>query len=401
MFILLQINVVANSGSTGRVTEGIAEILTSNDWICYTAFGRWANSSIKHLYRIGNKWSVYSHYLISRIFDMHGLASIYATKRLIGEIKKINPDLIHLHNIHGYYINYPLLFGFLSETNIPVVWTLHDCWSYTGHCVHYTNVNCSKWKRGCYNCPNLQDYPGALLCDHSKKNYQIKKKSFTSLKNLTIVTVSQWLANEVKQSFLCNYPIRVIHNGVDINVFRPVGDKAKLKYNMENHFLILGVATVWNVRKGLSDFIKLAENLSSDDRVILVGLSQKQISQLPPNIIGLQKTENVEELVNLYSSADLFMNFSVEETFGLTTVESMACGTPALVYNSTACPEIVTEETGFIIEPHSIDEALNVIKHIKSVGKQYYADNCRSYVLKKFRKEDKYKEYVALYQELL
>ena len=213
--------------------------------------------------------------------------------------------------------------------------------------------------------------------------------------------MSQWLANEVKQSFLCNYPIRVIHNGVDINVFRPVGDKAKLKYNMEKHFLILGVATVWNVRKGLSDFIKLAENLSSDDRVILVGLSQKQISQLPPNIIGLQKTENVEELVNLYSSADLFMNFSVEETFGLTTVESMACGTPALVYNSTACPEIVTEETGFIIEPHSIDEALNVIKHIKSVGKQYYADNCRSYVLKKFRKEDKYKEYVALYQELL
>ena len=402
MPVLFQINVVANSGSTGRIAEGIAEIVRDDKLTCYTAYGRWGNPSKTCLYKIGNRWEIYFHYLISKLFDMHGLGSIHATKQLILKIKKIKPDLIHLHNIHGYYLNYPLLFDFLSKCDIPVVWTLHDCWAYTGHCAYYSNANCDKWKQGCYDCPNLLDYPATLLCDHSKRNYQLKKRIFTSVKDLTIVTVSQWLANEVKYSFLGKYPVRVIHNGIDIDIFRPVGDVgAKLKYNIENKFLILGVATVWNTRKGLSDFIKLAKYLSSDDRIILVGLDQKQISKLPSNIIGLKKTENVSELVELYSSADLFVNFSIEETFGLTTAESMACGTPVLVYNSTACLEIVMEDTGFVVEPHDIDGALKAIQQLKLVGKQYYSDNCRSYILKNFRKEDKYKEYAALYQELL
>lgn len=401
MRTLFQINVVANSGSTGRIVEGISEVMINNDWTCHTAFGRWANPSNAHLYKIGNKWGTYFHYLISQLFDMHGLASVYATKRLILKIREVKPDLIHLHNIHGYYLNYPLLFNFLSEFDIPVVWTLHDCWAYTGHCVHYTSVNCNNWKKGCHDCPNLQDYPGALLFDHSKKNYQLKKHFFTSIPQLTIVTVSEWLANEVRQSFLNKYPVRVIHNGVDVNVFRPVRSRARAKYNIKDRFLILGVATVWDARKGLSDFIKLAEHLSSDEKIILVGLNQKQISQLPSNIIGLKKTENVDELVELYSSADLFVNFSMEETFGLTTAESMACGTPVLVYNSTACPEIVTDETGFIIEPHDIDKVLSTVKLLKSVGKQFYSNNCRSYILKNFRKEDKYEEYASLYREFL
>lgn len=401
MPILLQINVVANSGSTGRIVEGIVETLINDNWNCYTAYGRWANPSKSHLYKIGNKYSVYSHYLISSLFDMHGLASTYATKRLISKIKEINPDLIHLHNIHGYYVNFPLLFHFLSQLKIPVVWTLHDCWAYTGHCVYYTRANCTKWINGCYNCPSLRDYPASLLCDHSWKNYNLKKQSFTSVKNLTLVAVSQWLVNEVKQSFLCHYPIKMIHNGIDTDVFRPVDVKAKLKYNVENRFLILGVAAGWNSRKGLSDFIKLSKQLSLDDVIILVGLNQEQISQLPSNIIGLKKTENIDELVELYSSADLFVNFSTEETFGLTTAESMACGTPVLVHNSTACPEIVTEDTGFVIELHNIDGVLRAIEHLKVVGKQYYSDNCRSYVLKNLKKGDKYKEYAVLYKELL
>lgn len=401
MSTLFQINVVANSGSTGRIAEGIAEAVINDEWICYTAYGRWGNPSKTYLYKIGSKWGVYFHYLRSKLFDMHGLGSKCATKRLILKIKEIKPDLIHLHNIHGYYLNYPLLFDFLSRSDIPVVWTLHDCWAYTGHCAYYSNVDCNKWKQGCYACPNLQDYPASLFYDHSRKNYQLKKQRFTSLENLTIVTVSRWLANEVEHSFLAKYPVRVIYNGVDTDVFRPVGVGAKLKYNIENKFLILGVATVWNARKGLSDFIKLAKYLSSDDRIILVGLDQKQISKLPSNIIGLKRTENISELVELYSSADLFVNFSMEETFGLTTAESMACGTPALVYDSTVCPEIVTEKTGFVIAPHNIDRALKAIQQLKLVGKQYYGNNCRSYILENFRKEDKYKEYAALYQELL
>ena len=193
----------------------------------------------------------------------------------------------------------------------------------------------------------------------------------------------------------------MIHNGIDTDIFRPVDVKAKLKYNVENRFLILGVAAGWNSRKGLSDFIKLSKRLSLDDVIILVGLNQEQISQLPSNIIGLKKTENIDELVELYSSADLFVNFSTEETFGLTTAESMACGNPVLVQNSTACPEIVTEDTGFVIELHNIDGVLRAIEHLKAVGKQYYSDNCRSYVLKNLKKGDKYKEYAVLYKELL
>lgn len=401
MKTLFQINAVVNSGSTGRIAEGIAEVVINDNWTCYTAYGRWANSSKTYLYRIGTKWGVYFHCLISRLFDMHGLASLKATQRLISKIKEVNPDLIHLHNIHGYYLNYPLLFEFLSEIDVPIVWTLHDCWAYTGHCVHYTNVGCSKWKSGCHDCPNLLDYPTTLFCDHSKKNYLLKKQAFTSIKNLTLVTVSQWLADEVKQSFLRKYPVKIIQNGVDVSVFHPTESKIRQRYNIMDKFIILGVATVWNTRKGLSDFIELAKRLSPEDRIVLVGLSNKQLSKLPSNIIGLKKTENVADLVGLYSSANLFVNFSIEETFGLTTAESMACGTPVLVYNSTACPEIVTEETGFVITPHDIDGALNVIKQVKSVGKQYYGTNCHQYIQKNFRKEDKYIEYVTLYKELL
>ena len=192
MAVLLQINVVANSGSTGRIAEGIAEIVIDDKWTCYTAYGRWGNPSKTYLYKIGNRCAIYSHYLISKLFDMHGLGSICATKRLILKIKEIKPDLIHLHNIHGYYLNYPLLFDFLSRSDIPVVWTLHDCWAYTGHCAYYSNIDCNKWKQGCYACPNLQDYPASLFYDNSRKNYELKKKSLTSLKTLTIVTVSRW-----------------------------------------------------------------------------------------------------------------------------------------------------------------------------------------------------------------
>ncbi|RGN31897.1 glycosyltransferase [Bacteroides caccae] len=401
MFTIFQINVVANSGSTGRIVEGISEIaMKCRDAVCYTAYGRWANTSCTHLYRVGNKSSIYYHYVISRIFDKHGLASLRATKCLISKIKEVNPDLIHLHNIHGYYLNYPFLFQFLASANIPVVWTLHDCWAYTGHCVHYTDINCNKWITGCYDCPNLIDYPAAFF-DHSRNNYMLKKRAFTSVNNLTIVTVSQWLANEVSRSFLSKYPIKVIHNGVDLDRFYPTKTNIKQKYNIGDKFIILGVATVWDKRKGLSDFLQLAKSLSSNEQIILVGLNKRQIARMPSNIIGLEKMENIHELVELYSGADLFVNFSVEETFGLTTAESMACGTPVLVYNSTACPEIVTEDTGFIIEPHDINKAIYIVNHLKSVGKLCYSYKCYTHIRQFYSKENKYKEYITLYEKLL
>lgn len=397
---ILQINVVANSGSTGHIAEGIAEVMIDKGWTCYTAYGRWANPSKTILYKIDKKHEIYIHYCESRLLGRNGLASKNATKRLIHIIRKINPDLIQLHNIHGYYINYPILFQYLRTLNIPIVWTLHDCWAFTGHCVHYTAVNCRKWMTLCSHCTNLNTYPFSLI-DRSKKNYETKKKYFTSLHNLTIVTVSQWLENEVKHSFLSEFPVRVIQNGIDTDVFRPINSDIKSRYKIENKFLILGVATQWDERKGLNDFFKLAELLSHDEVIILVGLNKRQMHQLPSNIIGIPKTENVLELVHLYAGADIFVNCSVEETFGLTTIESMACGTPVIVYNSTACPEIVTEKTGFVIQPHNISAINNVVQFIKKTGKNRYIEPCSSYVKANFNKKDKFSEYAKLYDKLL
>lgn len=397
---ILQINVVANSGSTGRIAEGIGEVLIEKGWTCYTAYGRWANPSKTILYRIDKKYEVYFHYFVSRFMGKNGLASKNATKRLIKFIRKINPDLIHLHNIHGYYINYPILFQYLGTLNIPIVWTLHDCWAFTGHCVHYTAVNCKKWMTSCSHCSNLNVYPRSLI-DCSKRSYKLKKESFTSISNLTIVTVSKWLKNEVKQSFLSKFPVKVIQNGVDTEVFRPIKSNIKSKYLINNKFVILGVATQWNERKGLNDFYKLAELLSDDEIIILVGLNKRQLRSLPHNIVGIAQTENISELVQLYAGADIFVNLSIEETFGLTIIESMACGTPVVVYNSTACPEIVTKETGFVIQPHDILNVYNVIQQIKENGKQKYIEPCISYVKSNFDKRNKYGEYVNLYNGLL
>lgn len=397
--VVFHINTIGNSGSTGRIAEGICKLAVEKGMTCHTAYGRWANESITQLHKIGNKLSIYWHVAMTRLFDRHGLASESATHQLIAKLKDTKPDLIHLHNIHGYYLNYPMLFQYLVQLNIPIVWTLHDCWTYTGHCVHYTAIQCDKWKTRCFQCPNLKDYPESWLTDRSEANYRQKKGSFTSLKNLTIVTVSHWLANQVKQSFLSNYPITCIYNGINLQRFIPQPASTFPK-EWENKFIILGVATVWNERKGLADFIRLAQLLDKDDQIVLVGLSEQQIKQLPSNIIGLKKTENVEELVRLYSAAHVYINFSVEETFGMTTVESLACGTPVIVVNSTASPEIVTEEVGFVIEPHDVQAANCCIKNIKKKGKETYRETCRKYVIQKFDETERYKEYIHLYEKL-
>lgn len=398
---IYQINVVANSGSTGRITEGIITKAMKLNYTCYLAYGRWANHSKADLFKIGSKFDIYYHAAVSMLLDKHGLASKNATKKLIKDLTEKKPDIIHLHNIHGYYLNYPILFNFLSKLNIPIIWTLHDCWSYTGHCAYYTAVNCEKWKKGgCNKCLNLKEYPLSLWKDSSQSNFILKREVFTSVKDMTIITVSDWLKKEVEQSFLSKYKIKTIHNGVDINKFYPLSlEKKNTKWH--DKFIILGVATVWSTRKGLDDFIKLSQNLANDEIIILIGLSKKQIKQLPFNIIGIEKTENIKELVSYYSIADLYINFSIEETFGMTTIESMACGTPALVVNSTASPEIVNDDVGFVIEPHDINAAKNIIALVKKNTKKYYSEKCRSYVVKKYNEEDRFNEYIELYQKVL
>ncbi len=400
---LLQINVAANITSTGRIAEQIGVLAKNAGWESYIAYGRSANKSQSHLVKIGNKLSIYEHGLESLLLDNHGLSSTMATKRLISHIKKINPDIIHLHNIHGYYINYRVLFEFLSEASIPVFWTLHDCWSYTGHCSHYSDIDCQKWQTQCSHCPKFHNYPKSLFIDRSKRNYEIKKNFFTSISKLTLVPVSHWLENEVKKSFLSDCQVCCILNGVDVEQFKPHEDIDGLRsaYGLTNKKVLLGVATAWGPRKGWADYIKLSRTLSEDFKIVMVGVTEDQAKGLPSSILAIQRTESIEKLAELYSLADVVLNLSDEESFGLTTAEGFACGTPSIVYNCTASPELITPETGMVIEKGDMDALLDAIYTISSNGKQYYSIKCRDRAVSLYDKNKNFKEYIQLYNQLV
>ena len=401
MKTLLQINTVVNTGSTGRIAEEIGQTAIKNGWKSYIAYGRNKRSSQSKLIKIGNEWDIKFHGLQTRLFDRHGLASKSATKNFLKHIKKINPDVIHLHNLHGYFINIEILFRFLNQAKIPIVWTLHDCWPITGHCVYFDYVGCEKWKTKCFKCPQKLDYPGSYLIDRSEKNYYKKKETFLSLSNLTIVTVSKWLANIFKESFLKDVPVTVINNGINTDIFHPVSTKKiQAKYNLNNKNVLLGVASTWSPRKGLKDYIEQSKKLNSDFQIILVGLSENQIRLLPDNIIGIKKTENIEELVHLYSLADIVLNLSYEETFGMTTIEGFACGTPAIVYDVTASPELVDDSTGLVVEKGNINDLVSAIRIIKERGKVYYKESCVNRAQNLYKKEDRYQDYISLYNSL-
>ncbi len=397
---LLQINSTLNWGSTGRIAEEIGQTVIAKGWESYIAYGRYNNESVSQPIKIGKNRDVYNHVWQSRFFDNHGLVSQDATRHLIKQIEKINPDIIHLHNIHGYYLNYQIFFDFLLKADIPVVWTLHDCWSFTGHCSHYSFAGCKRWRTLCHDCPEKREYPSSWFLDRSEQNYRDKIRSFTSVKNMTLVPVSEWLAGEVRQSFLKNYPIKVIHNGIDTEIFSPK-QVNKSELGIDDKFMVLGVASIWSARKGLADFIELRKKLSDSYFIVLIGLSEKQIKSLPNGILGICRTNSVQELAIYYSAADVYVNTSVEETFGLTTTEAISCGTPAIVYDATACPEVLTPETGFVVKQGDLLDMANKIACIKQNGKSVYTEVCRQRAVELYDKKNKCNEYLKLYEELL
>lgn len=369
---LVQINVTCN-GSTGRIMQQIQQEAINQGWEAYSFFGR-GNPSNKFCYKIGNKLDVLFHVLITRLFNLHGHASKRATRKMIKQIEKIDPDVIQLHNIHGYYLNIEILFKYLKTCNKKIIWTLHDCWAFTGHCVYFTMARCDKWKTECNNCSQKKEYPKTLLFDTSKKEYQRKKELFTGINDMTIVVPSNWLANLVKESFLNKYPIIVIHNGIDLNLFKPTNCiDIREKYNISKEKeIILGVAAIWDRRKGLDDFIELSKKINKNYIIVLVGLNDKQIKNLPENIIGIERTENIEELAAFYTNAKVLFNPSKEETFSLITAESIACGTPVIAYDTSAVKELINDKNGICIhfdeEKTSIDKVLNNIYKIKKIN---------------------------------
>lgn len=396
---LLQINTFVNSRSTGRIAEEIGKLVLLKGWKSYIAYGRDEQPSESIKIPIGNSWDIACHGLETRLFDRHGLGSVKATKKFIKQIDKIAPDIIHLHNMHGYYLNYEILFDYLSHLEVPVVWTLHDCWAYTGHCTHYDLTQCYKWKKGCGKCPQLGCYPKGFL-DRSSLNWLDKKKAFTSVPRLTLVPVSEWLSQEVSHSFLQNISRKIICNGVDLDVFKP-RPFAKHKENWKGRFVILGVANVWEKKKGFDDYITLSQKIASDCIIVLVGVNAAQKKELSANMIGIERTESLTRLAELYSAADVCLNISYEETFGMTTIEAFACGTPGIVYRATASPELITPETGVIVEKGNIDQLVNAIYEVKRKGKSYYSKACRERAEKYYDKNKCFMQYVSLYENLI
>lgn len=391
---VFQVNSVCGTGSTGRIVCDIKQMLKNSGNDCRIAYGRGFFDD-PDCVKIENDLVFKAHVFFSRITDRQGFYSTAATRRLVRDIEQFNPDIIHLHNIHGYYLDIRVLFEFLKQYNKPVVWTLHDCWAFTGHCAYFSFAGCEKWKTECGQCPQKSAYPASVLIDNSKKSFNLKKDLFTDIDNLQIVTPSNWLNGVVKESFLKKFPVTTIYNGIDLNVFKPLKSDFKSKNGLSGKKVVLGVANVWEKRKGLYDFIKLSQVLPNDYKIVLVGLSEKQIAALPQNILGISRTENINQLVEIYSAADVYVNTSVEETMGLTTVEALACGTPAVVYNATAVPEMVNEKCGKVVNAGDID---GLIKAITTVDVR--AEDCLLRAAE-FEKDKQYNIYFNLYKNIL
>lgn len=399
---VLQINSVVNSGSTGRIAEQIGSQIIKEGHESFIAFGRGNRPSASKLIKIGSFKDILLHGMYSLFFDRHGFGSIQSTKKLLKEIDEIKPDIIGLHNVHGYYLNIEILFNYIKIKNIPLVWTFHDCWPFTGHCAYFDSISCEKWKTGCINCELKKKYPKSILIDNSSHNYFKKENLFNQVNNVTIVTPSIWLKNLVKDSFL-KHSVVHIPNGVDLTVFRPVLDlkEIKEKYNIGSKKVVLGVASIWDKRKGLDDFIKLKFVTNSEVKIVLVGLNKVQIKNLPANIIGIERTESISELAALYSLADVFVNPTYIDNFPTTNIESLACGTPVITYKTGGSPEAIDEFTGVIVEKGNLSSLENAINNVLILGKEYYSKACRERAEKFYDKNDKYYDYFNLYETIL
>lgn len=368
---VLFINSVCGIGSTGRICTDLAQQLEAEGNEVKIAYGRKGTvpeQFQKYAVRIGTDFDCKMHAIQTRLFDTHGFGSKHATKEFLKWAEEYKPDLVWLHNLHGYYINVEMLFDWIKKhPEMQVKWTLHDCWAFTGHCSHFTMVKCEQWKSHCSYCSQLRRYPACFAMSSVSKNFERKHKAFTGVKNMTLITPSKWLADLTRQSFLKEYPVEVHYNTIDTSIFKPTPSDFRERYGLQDKIIVLGVANVWEDRKGLFDFYKLAEMLDDRYVIVLVGLSEKQIKELPKNIKGIQRTNSPQELAAIYTAADVLVNPSVEETFGMTPVEAQACGTPSIVYEDTACEE-VAQQSGNTVVPQDVNALYESITGHKFAG---------------------------------
>lgn len=392
---------LGNFGSTGTIMKGIGESAESNDFCCYYAYPgtqlnkpRESNDIIicsAIMRKVAEKVGYYT--------GLKGGWLFFETKRLMKRIDEIKPEIIHLHNLHDTYVHLPLLFNYIKKHKVPIVWTLHDSWAFTGHCPYFTMAKCDKWKIGCHDCPNYRDYPSSFF-DNSKRMWKLKKKWFTGVENMTIVTPSQWLADLVKQSFLGEYPVRVIHNGIDLAVFKPTPSDFREKYQIRKEKkILLGVAFDWGIRKGLDVFVELSKRLAPEKyQIVLVGTDEQVDRQLPTNIISIHRTQNQTELAEIYTAADVFVNPTREEVLGLVNIEANACGTPVITFNTGGSPECINEKSGMVIPYGDIDAMKESIEYICD-NSSFSEKDCIARAAS-FDQKKKYREYLDLYETI-
>lgn len=394
---IVELNTV-DYGSTGKIMLSIAETARAKGhevWTFSVATRKKTSSRDYHEYY--SSFCEYSvHYILGKMTGLNGYFSILSTLRLIRRFKEINPDVIHLHNLHGFNVNLPILFRYLKNANINVVWTLHDCWAFTGKCPYFTLVKCEKWIRGCSSCPQVSSYPESCV-DTTRFMWKKKMEWFTGIKTMMVVTPSHWLADLAKQSYLRDYSIKQIPNGVDLSIFKPVSSQFRRTYRLEEKKVLLGVAFDWGRRKGLDVFIELAKRLDDTFRIVLVGTNESIDSRLPKDIISIHKTENQQQLAEIYSAADLFVNPTREENYPTVNMEAIACGTPVLTFRTGGSPEMLTSSTGTVVDCDDIDSMEREICRICET-RPFRREDCVK-AAQAFDMQSRFEEYVKLYED--
>ncbi len=397
---ILQINSVANSGSTGRIAEEIGNVLLDHGHDSYIAYGRGNAISSSHLIKIGSDKDVYLHGAYTLMTDKHGFASMSATQKFIKEIENINLDLIALHNLHGYYIHLPTLFDFINKLNVPVVWTLFDCWAFTGHCSYFDDIGCEKWKNHCFSCPKYKSYPSSWI-DNSFFNFEEKRKFFSSVNNMEIIAHSNWLGNLLRDSFLRKYKVHVTPSGINLDLFKPIESNLKDRFKIGEKKIILGCANNWSSRKGYQDFIALSKLLEDEYQIVMIGLTANEIKALPNNVIGLQRTESIEELAQWYSLSYVFVNPTSQDNFPTTNLEALACGTPVITYKTGGSPEALDEDTGFVVNKGDVKGIVECIFKLRRLNYDNISKACRARAERFYDKKTRYIEYLNVFEGML
>lgn len=399
---IAEINML-HMGSTGKIMFGIADVARNSGHEVrtfspryYQRQGKAVFPEISRHFYFGFPFENMLHLRLAQFTGLHGYFSFLGTLQLIRMLKQIQPDIVHLHNLHNWTINLPILFNYLNKKHIHTIWTLHDCWAFTGKCVHFTFAGCEKWENGCFSCPELREYPKTFV-DQSRLMWNLKKKWFTSLNELTIVTPSQWLASLVGKSYLKKYPIHVIHNGIDLNVFKPTPSYFREENSIGGKYIVLAVSFGWGKRKGFDVLIELAKRLPEDIyQIVVVGTNSHDDQLIPPNVISIHQTQDQKQLAEIYTAADVFINPTREENYPTVNMEAIACGTPVITFNTGGSPEMLTPETGTVVDCDDIDAMEREIRRICET-KPFSRANCVK-AAQAFDMHARFEEYVRLYE---